>query len=40
MGLGLAITRHIVELHHGRIRARSDGKGCGTTFEIGLPHAA
>jgi signal transduction histidine kinase len=40
VGLGLAITRHLVELHDGSIRARSDGKGRGTTIEIRLPLAA
>jgi len=40
VGLGLAITRHLVELHDGSIHARSDGKGRGTTIEIRLPLAA
>lgn len=40
VGLGLAITRHLVELHDGTIYARSDGRGHGTTVEIRLPRAA
>jgi len=35
-GLGLAISRHLVELHGGRIRAHSDS-GVGSTFVICLP---
>ena len=37
LGLGLAIARHIVELHHGDIRAESDGLGRGATFTVTLP---
>jgi signal transduction histidine kinase len=40
LGLGLAITRHLVELHGGTIRAESDGEGLGATFTVGLPLAA
>ncbi len=39
LGLGLAIVRHLVELHGGRIRATSEGEGKGATFEITLPLA-
>ena len=37
LGLGLAIARHMLELHGGQIRVFSDGLGCGATFEIRLP---
>ena len=37
LGLGLAISRHIVELHGGTITADSDGEGKGATFRILLP---
>jgi PAS domain S-box-containing protein len=37
MGLGLAIARHILDLHGGTIAARSDGTGRGATFTITLP---
>ncbi|HEY4247725.1 MAG TPA: chemotaxis protein CheB [Lacunisphaera sp.] len=37
MGLGLAIARQLVDLHHGTIRAESAGPGTGTTFVILLP---
>jgi signal transduction histidine kinase/CHASE1-domain containing sensor protein/CheY-like chemotaxis protein len=37
LGLGLAIARHLVEIHGGTIRAQSRGKGEGATFTITLP---
>ncbi|NJL23160.1 MAG: hypothetical protein HC895_23795, partial [Leptolyngbyaceae cyanobacterium SM1_3_5] len=37
MGLGLAIVRHIVELHGGTIQAESAGVGQGATFTLLLP---
>ncbi|MGA2500367.1 MAG: PAS domain S-box protein [Tepidisphaeraceae bacterium] len=37
LGLGLAITKAIVELHGGRISAASEGKGKGATFIVELP---
>jgi PAS domain S-box-containing protein len=40
LGLGLAIVRHIVVLHGGRVEARSQGAGHGATFVITLPVAA
>lgn len=36
-GIGLAITRALVEAHGGRIRADSPGTGAGATFTIRLP---
>ena len=36
-GHGLFIAKSIVEAHNGRIRAVSEGKGRGTTFEVELP---
>jgi signal transduction histidine kinase len=37
LGLGLAITRQLVELHGGTIAAVSDGPGTGATFIVRLP---
>jgi signal transduction histidine kinase/CheY-like chemotaxis protein len=37
LGLGLAITRRLIELHGGRIEARSPGEGLGATFVVHLP---
>lgn len=37
IGLGLFIVRALVELHGGRIRAASEGKGRGSTFVVELP---
>ena len=37
LGLGLAIVRHVVELHGGTVRAESDGRDAGTRFVIHLP---
>ncbi len=39
MGLGLAIVRHLVELHGGQVRADSAGEGRGSTFTVLLPVA-
>lgn len=40
LGLGLAIVRHIVELHGGVISAESAGEGRGATFIVELPFLA
>jgi CheY-like chemotaxis protein len=39
LGLGLAISKALVELHGGTIHAHSDGKGKGATFTVRLPIA-
>jgi len=39
LGLGLAIARSLVELHHGTIRAESDGPHRGSRFIVTLPAA-
>ncbi len=39
LGLGLAIARHIVEMHGGTIEAESSGTGKGATFSVKLPVA-
>jgi PAS domain S-box-containing protein len=40
LGLGLAIVRHLVEMHGGTVRAESPGPGEGATFIVQLPLAA
>ena len=40
LGLGLALSRHIIELHGGSIVAESAGEGLGTVFRVTLPAAA
>jgi two-component system, chemotaxis family, CheB/CheR fusion protein len=40
LGLGLAVSKQLVELHGGRVSARSPGKGRGATFIVSLPLAS
>ncbi len=42
MGIGLALARHLIEMHGGSIQAHSDGPGRGSTFTVRVPvtHAA
>jgi PAS domain S-box-containing protein len=37
LGLGLAIVRHLVEMHGGTVSAESPGEGLGSTFTVKLP---
>ncbi|MEH1887574.1 hybrid sensor histidine kinase/response regulator [Nostoc sp.] len=40
LGLGLAIVRHLVELHGGTVQAASPGEGQGATFTVKFPFIA
>jgi CheY-like chemotaxis protein len=37
LGLGMAIVRHLVELHGGTVSAESEGEGMGATFRLRMP---
>ena len=37
LGLGLAISKQLVELHGGKIKVASEGEGMGSTFSVDLP---
>lgn len=37
LGVGLNLVRQVVQLHHGRVRADSDGVGQGSRFTVWLP---
>jgi CheY-like chemotaxis protein/anti-sigma regulatory factor (Ser/Thr protein kinase) len=37
LGLGLSIVRNLVEMHGGKVRAESAGKGKGSTFSVTIP---
>jgi CheY-like chemotaxis protein len=39
LGLGLAIVRHLVEMHGGSVSADSPGRGAGSTFSVSFPLA-
>ena len=40
LGIGLTVVRHLVEMHGGRVEARSEGLGQGSDFRIYLPRVA
>lgn len=40
LGVGLALARHLAEMHQGRIEVASAGEGCGSVFTLWLPMAA
>jgi len=37
LGIGLGVAKRLVDLHHGHIKARSEGPGKGSEFEVRLP---
>jgi signal transduction histidine kinase len=40
LGIGLALVKRLVELHDGRVEARSDGPGKGSEFVVALPESS
>ncbi|HEV2762433.1 MAG TPA: ATP-binding protein, partial [Pyrinomonadaceae bacterium] len=40
LGIGLSVVKGLVELHGGRVRAESDGEGCGANFVVTFPAMA
>jgi len=40
LGIGLTLAQRIVELHGGRLKAKSPGRGLGSQFEVHVPHVA